>query len=129
MKNRPISEFMTPHPHSVGKGQPLSKAHELMREHKIRHLPVLEAGRIVGLLSQRDLHLIETLSDVDPTEVTVEEAMSQEPYTVAPTTPLSEVAGEMARRKLGATVIADGAHVVGMFTTVDALEVLQKALA
>jgi acetoin utilization protein AcuB len=128
MRTKPIREFMTAHPHSVGLEQSLSKAHQLMREHAIRHLPVLDGGRVVGLLSQRDLHLIETLTDVDPEEVTVEEAMSTEPYCVSPSKPLGEVAMEMAERKLGAAIVTDHGRVVGLYTTVDALRALADAL-
>jgi acetoin utilization protein AcuB len=128
MKAKPISEFMTPEPHSLGVEQTLSRAHEIMREHGIRHLPVLDGGRIVGMLSQRDLHLVETLSDLDPEKVTVEEAMAPEPYCVTPSAPLGEVASHMAERKLGAAIVADGNKVVGVFTTVDALRALAAAV-
>jgi acetoin utilization protein AcuB len=83
----------------------------------------------VGLLSQRDLHLIETLRDVDPKEVLVEEAMTQDAYTVAPETPLGGVAREMARHKYGSAVIVRGAEVLGIFTTTDALQALDTVLS
>lgn len=57
-------------------------------EHQIRHLPVLDGGKLVGIVTQRDLHLVETLKGVDQQTVTVEEAMSQDVYTVEPETPL-----------------------------------------
>lgn len=128
MKSRPIRDFMTPHPHSIGQEQSLTRAHELMREHAIRHLPVLHGGRIVGLVSLRDLHLVETLSDVEPDEVSVEDAMSTELYTVPPEKPLGEVAREMAEHKYGAAIVVEGAKVVGLFTTVDALRALAEAV-
>jgi acetoin utilization protein AcuB len=128
MKTTPIKKFMTPHPHSIGMEQSLTMAHEVMRKHDIRHLPVLHGGRVVGMLSLRDLHLVETLSDVDPDEVSVEEAMSAEPYCVKPDTPLQEVSREMAQHKYGAAIVVEGNKVVGLFTTVDALRVLDEAL-
>jgi len=128
MKKTPVSVYMTPHPHSIGRDQKLSTAHELMQKHGIRHLPVLDGGRIVGLVSLRDLHLIETLPDVSPTEITVEEAMSSDPYTVPPTMPLAELASEMAAHKYGAAVVVEHNKVVGVFTTVDALRALAEAL-
>jgi acetoin utilization protein AcuB len=114
-----ISEYMTKTPLTVGVDQPMSLAHELMRSHKVRHLPVLRGGVIVGVVSDRDLHLIETLKDVDPDKVTVEEAMSEAPYCVAQTTPLDQVVTEMAKHKYGCAIVADGAKVLGIVTTVD----------
>lgn len=121
---RPIAEFMTKSPHSIGVEQTLTNAQLLMRKRKIRHLPVLHGGRLVGLLSLRDIHLVETLSDVDPNQVTVEDAMSSDVYQVPSTTPLSKVAGEMAKRKLGSAVVVDDGKIVGLFTTTDALSIL-----
>lgn len=127
-KSPPISAYMTPTPHSIGPDQPLSLAHEVMREHHVRHLPVLDGGKLVGMVSVRDLHLVETFEDVDPEDVQVEEAMTPEPYTVAPDTPLDQVAAEMAEHKYGSAVVLDGHKVVGVFTTVDACRALTDAL-
>jgi len=99
-----------------------------MREHNIRHLPVLHGGKLAGMVTVRDLHLVETLQDVNPEAVKIEEAMSSDPYVVAPTATLKEVAREMADRKLGSAIVVDGGKVVGVFTTVDALHALMDAL-
>lgn len=123
-----VESYMTPSPHSVGQEQPLAQAHKLMRDHRIRHLPVLHGGKLVGVLSDRDLHLIESLRDVDPNRVTVEEAMSDLVYTVAPKARLDVVAREMAEQKYGCAVIEDNGKVVGVFTTVDALRALAELL-
>lgn len=119
-----IGQFMTPLPHTIEFDQPLARAHELMRKHHIRHLPVMQHGKLLGLVSIRDLHLIETLRDVDPNEVPVEDAMAEEPYTVSPDEPLDAVAAIMADQKLGSAVVVDGGQVQGIFTTVDALRAL-----
>lgn len=124
-----ISDFMTKSPHVIGMEQPLSLAHKLMRAKRIRHLPVLHGGKLVGLISLGDLHLLETLPDIDPARVLVEDAMSQDVYNVRPDAPLRSAVREMARRKLGSAVVMDGRKVVGIFTTVDALRALDRALA
>ena len=116
-----IEKYMTASPHSIGVEQTLARAQAMMQEHKIRHLPVLHGGKLVGVLSDRDLHLIETLRDVDPERVTVEEAMSPTVYTVSPRASLDEVVREMAAHRYGCAVIVDNGKVVGVFTTVDAL--------
>src|SRR5262249_4711509 len=58
-----VSPFMTRQVVTIDRTASLADAHHLMREHEIRHLPVLDGKQLVGLLSQRDLHLIETLGD------------------------------------------------------------------
>lgn len=114
-----ISKYMTTCPHSIGADQTLDRAHTMMREHHFRHLPVLAGGNLVGIVTDRDLRLVETLKDVDPSKVTVEEAMSPVPYTVSPEAPLDEVVAEMAKHKYGSAVVVQNGKVVGVFTTVD----------
>ena len=119
-----VADFMTPSPHSIGMNQSLEEAHRLMRDNRIRHLPVLDGGKLVGLVSERDLHLLETFRDVNATKVTVEEAMTSDPFVVAPETPLTKVALEMWKYKYGSAVVMDGDRLAGVFTTIDALGAL-----
>jgi acetoin utilization protein AcuB len=124
-----IDDCMSPCPYTIGRSEPLAAAHELMRRHNIRHLPVLDNSELVGVVSLRDLHLMETLRDIDPEAVGVGEAMSETPYAVPIGTPLKTVALQMHARKLGSAVVMDGARVVGMFTTIDALRALANLLS
>ncbi|WP_437819777.1 CBS domain-containing protein [Sorangium sp. So ce1078] len=124
-----IQDCMTRSPHSIGADQKVGLARTLMRGHRIRHLPVLRGGRLVGMISERDIYWIETLKDQEGDELLVSEAMSPGPYAVAPDAPLSEVVREMAERKYGSAVVLDGPQVVGVFTTTDALAVLAALLA
>lgn len=123
-----IARYMSPTPHTIGQDQTLARAHQVMREHRIRHLPVLSAGRLVGVLSERDLALIETLKDVDPTKVLVEDAMTQAPYTVSPDAPLDEIVSTMAEHRYGSAIVVDNERVVGVFTTVDAMAAFAELL-
>ncbi len=128
MNDVAIGEVMTASPHTIGQEQTLSVAHDLMRSFDVRHLPVLEGGKLVGMLSDRDLHLLESFRDVDPHKTRVEEAMSPEPFTVTPNEPLSKVAAEMARHRFGSAVVVDPCgKVLGVFTTVDALRWIARA--
>jgi acetoin utilization protein AcuB len=124
----PVSEFMSTSTHTIGADQTLSVAHRVMREHEIRHLPVLRGGQVVGIVSQRDLHLVETFKDADPDEIIVEEAVSQDVFTVPPEAPLDGVVGIMEDRKLGSVVVMRGDRVEGIFTTTDALHALFRVL-
>lgn len=124
-----IARYMTTTPQTIGQDQTLAVAHKLMRENHIRHLPVLKGGKLVGVLSDRDLALIETLRDVDPTRVTVEDAMTQAPYTVSPDSGLDEVVSTMAEHRYGSAMVMDNGKIVGVFTTVDALTALAELLS
>ena len=128
-----IQKYMTTTPHSIGIEQPLSRAHIMMREHSIRHLPVLHGGKLVGMLTDRDLHLVESLAGVDPERVKVEDAMSTVVYSVGPESALDEVVSTMGEHKYGSAVIMQNQKVVAIFTTVDVCrafaELLQTRLA
>lgn len=117
----PIERFMTNVLVVVAPKQPLAEAARLMRLHGIRHLPVIQQGKLVGILSQRDVHLLETLRDVEPGNVLVEEAMVRDLYTVEPDEPIDRVAQHMADRRIGTAVVAHGDRLLGLFTTTDAL--------
>jgi acetoin utilization protein AcuB len=123
-----VGRYMTPAPHSIGVEQSLETAHRMMKELGIRHLPVLEGGKLVGLLSQRDLYLTEALEPMDTRAVRVDQAMSQDTYVVEKDALLDVVAATMAERKLGCAVVVDHAKVVGVLTTTDALHALVTVL-
>jgi acetoin utilization protein AcuB len=123
-----IQKYMTTQPHSIGEDQTMATAHRMMRDHHFRHLPVLKGGKIVGVLSDRDLRLVETLRDVDPNQVRVEDAMTARPYAVTPDAPLDEVVANMARHKYGCAVVMQNDKLVGIFTTVDACRAFAEML-
>lgn len=123
-----ISKYMTTTPHTIGADQPLDKAMTLMREFRIRHLPVLDGGKLVGIVSDRDLKGIMTLKDVDPKKITVSEALTEDPYQVKADSYLDVVCAEMADNKYGSALVIDNGQLVGIFTWVDALNAFQELL-
>lgn len=124
----PISRYMTAQPWTIERSATLTAAHQLMRAHVIRHLPVLDSGKLVGIVSERDLHLMETFPDADPDEIKVDEAMSEQVYAVAPDDAVADVVEHMADQKVGSVVIMDHDRVEGIFTSIDALQVLASVL-
>jgi acetoin utilization protein AcuB len=121
----PVERFMTRAPITIAPDQSLERAHTMMRSRRVRHLPVLRGQELVGIVSHRDLMLIETLPGVDAREVPVEDAMTRDIYAVAPSTAVAEVAAHMAERKLGSAVVRNRqGRVVGVFTVTDACRAL-----
>ncbi len=123
-KTASIADFMTPMPHTVGSEQMITFAQKLMQKHGIRHLPVLHGGELYGIVSDRDLGMIAGLNEVNPDATTVEEAMTQEAYTVGKDTALFDVLREMLENKYGSAVVIEGNKIVGILTTHDALKLL-----
>jgi acetoin utilization protein AcuB len=115
---------MTRLPITIGVDQSLASARELMDRYSIRHLPVLELGRLVGIVSERELDLLLTAPEVDPHGASVRRAMRKDVLTVSPEDPLGDVAEQMHERKAGSAIVCRGGDVVGVFTTTDALRVL-----
>lgn len=121
-----IQELMVKQPHTIGKDQLLSKAQEMMREYKIRHLPVQYGGKIVGILTDRDIHLAFSILP-GAKNLRVEEVMVDGPYAVTGNTPADEVLREMVRNRYGCTIIKDEKErAIGIFTATDAIRVLAE---
>ncbi|MET0390514.1 MAG: CBS domain-containing protein [Polyangiales bacterium] len=123
-----VQKYMTTTPHTIGADQPLALAHTMLHEHQIRHLPVRSGGSLVGMITERDLALIEGLKDVDPRVIKVEQAMSPNVYQVSPDAPLDEVVSEMASKKYGSAVVVQNGSLVGILTTVDVCGALAELL-
>lgn len=123
----PIERYMTSQPWVIAPGNSLAEAHGLMREHGIRHLPVVDRGTLVGIVSEGDLRLVESFGVMRGARV--HEAMTEPAYTVRGHTPVDEVVRVFSDRKYGSVVVVseDGA-VEGIFTVVDACRVLADVL-
>lgn len=129
MKQIPhIDKVMTPMPHTIGKDISLKQAMGMFREHNFRHLPVQDGGKLVGVLTDRDVKLVMSIQGATD-QLTVEDAMTPDPYTVTPQTPLDRVTDEMAEHKYGCVIVRqENGKVVGIFTATDALRYLSEKL-
>ena len=121
-----VRGFMTGCPYAIEADVRLARARQRMLELDCRHLPVLRNGRLVGILSDRDIKAADKL--VARGSITgdplVRDAMTPHPFTCSANAHLHAVASEMAERKCGCAIVLDDAHpwkVVGVFTTTDAL--------
>lgn len=128
MKQVPmIEKYMTATPHTINPSMPIKTAMQMMRENAFRHLPVLHAGKLVGVLTDRDIKLVASFKGAE--NMTVDDAMTPAPFTVTPQASLDEVVFEMAEHKYGCAVVQqENGKVVGIFTATDGLRVLGEIL-
>ena len=123
-----VSRFMTTHPVTIDQASTLAVAHRLMQAHKIRHLPVVGDGRLVGIVSEHDVRLLERSSRLDPDIARVDQAMIPNPFIVTGDTALDEVTEIMAEHKYGSVIVMGRDGVEGIFTAVDACQALTTIL-
>lgn len=120
-----VSEYMARTVHTIGQEQPLEKAKEIMEKHSVRHLPVQHGGKVVGVLSLRDIQMFE--QQEDGLKQAIFDVMTQDPFIVTPDTNLDVVAKKMEQHKYSCVIIAVEDKVQGIFTYVDALRALIDA--
>ena len=120
-----LERFMTRHPHSIRFDEKLKTAEELMAKLHVRHLPVLNGGKLVGVLSDRDVRLVGAAGGK---ELRVDDACVDEPYSVDVDTSLWIVADTMAKKRIGSTLVLEDGKVVGIFTVTDACRALAEML-
>ncbi len=123
-----IQKFMTTVPQWIHAGETLQKAEDMMKKLGIRHLPVMDKDKVVGILSDRDIKLAQGIAGVDPTVVPVIDVCPENPYTVDPETPLHEVARVMASKHYGSAIVVQNGKLVGIFTTVDACRAIVEII-
>jgi acetoin utilization protein AcuB len=120
-----VEEYTTPNPVTAQVGMPIGEVQQLMRQHGVRHLPVLRDGRVVGVISERDLRVVLGLSAEHQHQVRAGDIMASDPLTVSAATPLDEVAYAMSERKVGSAIVNDEqGEFLGIFTATDALNAL-----
>ncbi len=118
---------MTPSPQTINATQTLKFAQGKMRELNVRHLPVLDGGELVGILSDRDIQFIESFDKLELDQIKVDEAFTNELYTVDSDATVAEVCEDMAERKIGSAMVTSDEKLVGIFTWIDALKFLAKS--
>lgn len=125
-----VGSVMTRLPFVVSIDDGIDVAESIMREHGVRHVPVVDGDALVGIVSQRDVALLlnPALSFGDRRRVRTRSVCTRNPYVVAEDEPLDRVVLEMADRHLGSAIVAREGRVIGIFTVTDACRVLSRLL-
>ncbi len=135
MKNKvPVSTIMTKHVIKLTIADDLTKAEELFKKHKIRHIPVVNSNAIIGILSYTDLLRISFVDAVDDeAEIvdatvynmfTVEQVMAKKVITISPDTTIREAAEILSQKEFHALPVCEGNLLVGIITTTDLIKYL-----
>lgn len=135
MKHRvPVSEIMTKNLIKLNLNDDLTKAEQLFKKHKIRHIPVVNGNRIMGMLSYTDLLRISFVDAVDDdAEVvdttiynlfTIEQVMVKKLITISAETTIKETAEILSKNEFHALPVCMGDLLVGIVTTTDLIKYL-----
>ena len=124
-----VDEYTSPDPITVRPTANVDELQQLLNQHGIRHLPVLSKGKVVGIISDRDIRLVSGLNLAEKLQVTAEDIMTPEPLAVTTDTLLEDVAFLMSEKKVGSVIVneTDGSF-LGIFTATDALNALIEIL-
>lgn len=131
-----VGEFMSRDLVTVSPKEAVTVAEHLMKAKRIRHLPVVSDGALVGIVSDRDvrrvlpspatsleIHELHYLLD----KIQVASVMAREVITVTPETPIESAADLLLRHKIGALPVLDGVRLVGIISEVDVLQAFRDA--
>jgi acetoin utilization protein AcuB len=123
-----VGSVMTPFPYSVDTDDTVAEVERLMNQHQIRHIPVQQDGRVVGIISERDLYrLLEPfLSPEKKAQIRARDIMIDEPYIVPFDSPLNEVALEMAKRHIGSAIVVHHEKLSGILSATDICRILAE---
>lgn len=115
-----VAHWMTSHPYTISPGEALTTACTQMQQHKVRGLPVVEDGKLLGIVTDRDVRT--HLKYLEST--TARQAMTTATLTVTPETSIWDAARLLKERKVGALPVLEKERLVGIISTSDLLEAL-----
>lgn len=129
----PVSTIMTKNVVKLNLKDDLTKAEALFKKNKIRHIPVVNGNRIIGMLSYTDLLRISFVDAIDDDEIidatvynlfTVEQVMAKNLVTISPETTIKEAAEILSSKEFHALPVVLGDLLVGIVTTTDLIKYL-----
>jgi acetoin utilization protein AcuB len=121
-----VRDIMATNLVTVGPHEPSGRAYQLMRDRRFRHLPVVAGGRLVGVLSDRDLRPIMFSPSLAQTRVA--DLMTEHPTTIAPDAGVEDAASLLVIKKIGCLPVIEDDRLVGIVTETDLLAVLVELL-
>ena len=133
-----VRDYMTLQVEALEADQSLLDAVLLLRKSRFRHIPVLDRGRLAGVITERDLWrfsptMLIPLSQKDYNrvfeETTIGKVMTREPKTIAPDAPLTEAVDLMFQNRLGCLPVMEADQLVGIITVRDMLRALSDLIA
>ena len=131
MKKIPIIEdIMTPFPYTILASETVKKAKIFMVENSIRHLPVVSKGKLVGILTDRDIKLAQAVTKEENYDENylVEDLCLYDVYVVEDSTRADDVLKYMAANRIGSALITKNDKLVGIFTVTDACRTFSEHL-
>jgi CBS domain-containing protein len=125
-----LKTVMTPFPYWVDIDEPVKAARQMMREHKVRHLPVKEHGKLVSVVTDRDLKFaLDPELGLPPRDsLRVRDVCVYTAYIADIDSRLEAVLETMAERKIGSVLVTRDGNLVGIFTSTDACRVLARLI-
>jgi len=128
MYNWMVRDWMTPDPITAPPTMTLPSALEVMAQHSIRRLPVVDKGRLVGIVTRGDLRSGQPSQATSLSffeihylleRVTLDRLMTRNPVTVADDATITEAARLMLQHKISGLPVMKGGHLVGIITESD----------
>jgi acetoin utilization protein AcuB len=127
-----VQEIMTRNPYAIEADQPLRDAVQRLLSEDIRHLPVLDNGTLVGMLSDRDIRGIASATLTgevgDQLSAPVSDLMTGDPISVGPEADIGEVIDLMIENKVGALPVMAEDKLIGIVSYVDVLRYAKTQL-
>ncbi|QNK77429.1 CBS domain-containing protein [Winogradskyella sp. PAMC22761] len=134
----PISKIMSTNIIALNREDDLEMAERLFKRHKIRHIPVVREGVVVGMLSYTDLLRISFADAVEDTDTdvdslvynmfTIDQVMIKNVVTVTSDASIKDVAKLLASKEFHAVPVVDNGLLVGIVTTTDLINYLLEQL-
>lgn len=114
-----VRDTMTAEPRSVDSSQPIVEAARLMRDEDVGSLPVVDDGRLSGMITDRDIAVRVVAEGRTPEATTVGETFSRDPVTVEPDHDLDEALLLMARHQVRRLPVVEAGRLVGILAQAD----------
>ena len=130
-----VRDFMAKNPQVLGRNETLDLADDIMTMGRIRHLPILDDGELVGIISQRDMFrsaAVTALGFLEDTQkaliktIRIKEIMTEKVVTISPDATVKDAARVMLDKKIGCLPVLEGRKLIGIITETDILRYVME---